>query len=248
MTRFFVRPEQILDGVATLDEGDAHHLRVVLHAQAGASVSVLDGAGREYPGRLEEIGKTRARVRLGAPFTPATEPKTQITVAQALPKMAEKLEQVFQHGTEVGAAAFWAYSSERSLSHLTGERHAKRFVRLAGIIKTAAEQSHRARLPSLRVDGTLADVLARAGSFDMALLAHPEQSAPLKEALTAADAPASALVIVGPESGFTPGEVAAARRGGVQAVSLGPRTLRTETAALALVSQLLYALEPGPVR
>lgn len=247
MTRFFVQPEQIQGGTATLDEGDAYHLRVVLKAAPGEPVSVLDGNGREYPGHLEQIGKTRATVRLGEPFYPATEPRTKITVAQALPKMAEKMEQVLQHGTEIGVVAFWAFAGERSLTHLSGERQAKRLARWQGIIKTAAEQSHRARLPGLRVEGGLAEVLANTHDYDLALLAQPDALRTLRDAFTSVQ-PNSVLVLIGPESGFSGAEVAAAERAGATAVSLGPRILRTETAALTLASQILYALEPDPVR
>ncbi len=248
MTRFFVRPDQIRDDTVVLDADDAHHLRTVLHAQPGHKISVLDGSGREWQGALTELGKVRAEARLGEPKMPQTEPPVAVTVAQALPKMADKMEQVLQRGTEIGASAFWAFGSERSLEHLTGERQAKRLVRWNAIVKTAAEQSHRAILPALRVDGGLADVLAAAGNSGLALLAHEgEQATTLRQALEAAPRPAGTLlVIVGPEGGFSDGEIKAARRAGVQTVSLGPRVLRTETAALVLVSQILYAWEQAP--
>lgn len=242
MTRFFVSPDQIQQGTATLDEGDAHHLRVVLKAQPGERVAVLDGSGREWPGTLLELGKARALVKLGVPTTPATEPRTQITVAQALPKVADKMEHVLQHGTEVGAASFWAYQSARSLTHLSGERQGKRLVRWQAIVKTAGEQAHRARLPAVRADGTLADVLRAASGFDLALLAHTAPSPSLRETLSA-PLPLSVLVVVGPESGFSDDEAALARRMGVQWVTLGPRVLRTETAALVMLAQILYTLE-----
>jgi 16S rRNA (uracil1498-N3)-methyltransferase len=243
MTRFFVPPGQINEGIATLAEGDVYHLRVVLKASAGEAIAVLDGSGREFPGRLLEIGKTRATVRLDSPFEPDTEPQTSVTVAQALPKMAEKMEQVLQHGTEIGTAGFWAFESERSQTHLTGERQEKRLTRWSSIIKTAAEQSHRALLPSLRVAGKCGDVFQSAPKFDRALLADPTAELSLREALSSSPAPQSLLVIVGPESGFTPAEVTQAKRAGVTRISLGPRILRTETAALALTAQILFALE-----
>ncbi len=242
MTRFFVSPTQINQSLATLDEGDAHHLRVVLKAQPGERVSILDGSGREWPGALLEIGKNRAVVKLGEPALPTTEPRTQITVAQALPKVADKMEQILMHGTEVGAASFWAYQSARSLTHFSGERQDKRLARWQAIIKTAGEQSHRARLPALRADGTLTDVLRAASGFDLALLAHPVAAPTLREKLFSS-APLSVLIIIGPESGFSDAEAAEARRMGVQSVSLGPRILRTETAALVMLSQILYTLE-----
>jgi len=245
MTHFFVRPDQLASGLVNLEADDAHHLRVVLHAQPGQKIAVLDNSGREWPATLLELGKTKAVARLGEPFSPPTEPSVKITVAQALPKVTDKMEQVIQRGTEIGASGFWAFSSERSLTHLEGERHLKREGRWQAIIKTAAEQAHRAVLPTLRVDGIFSDVVAAAGEFDLALLAYEgERETTLATILAAPPAPPKrVLVIIGPESGVTDGEVKAARRAGVKIVSLGPRILRTETAAMVMVSQILFALE-----
>lgn len=245
MTRFFVRPDQIVGEFAYLDGDDAHHLRVVLHAQPGTKIAVLDGLGREWPAALTELGKTKAAAQLREPFEPNTEPNVKITVAQALPKVGEKMEQVWQRGTEIGVSGFWAYQSERSLTHLTGDRQEKRSVRWSAIVKTAAEQAHRAILPSLTVGGDLREVLASASGYDAAFLAYEgETETGLKRALQGiSGTPARVLVIVGPEGGFSDTEVKAARKAGVQPVSLGPRILRTETAALVLASQILFYWE-----
>ncbi len=245
MTRFFVRPDQIVGEFVYLDGDDAHHLRVVLHAQPGTKIAVLDGSGQEWPAALTELGKTKAAAQLREPFMPNTEPNVHITVAQALPKVGEKMEQVWQRGTEVGVSEFWAYSSERSLTQLTGDRQEKRLVRWGAIVKTAAEQAHRAILPALTVSGDLRDVLASAPEYDAAFLAYEaETDTLLKRALQEMpETPARVLVIVGPEGGFSDTEIKAARKAGVQTVSLGPRILRTETAALVLASQILFYLE-----
>ncbi len=245
MTRFFVRPEQIVGEFVYLDGDDAHHLRVVLHAQPGTKIAVLDGSGREWPAALTELGKTKAAAQLREPFLPHTEPKVQVTVAQALPKVGEKMEQVWQRCTEIGASGFIAYSSERSLPHLTGERQEKRQGRWEAIVKTAAEQAHRAKVPSLTIGGELRDVLAAAPGYNLALLAYEGETDLLLKSVLAAQAspPKRVLVVVGPEGGFSDTEIKAARKAGVQPVSLGPRILRTETAALVMVSQLLFALD-----
>ena len=245
MTRFFVRPEQIVGEFVYLNGDDAHHLRVVLHAQPGTKIEVLDGSGKEWPAALTELGKTKAAAQLREPFEPKTEPNVQVTVAQALPKVGEKMEQVWQRGTEIGVAGFWAYASERSLTHLSGDRQEKRQMRWAAIVKTAAEQAHRAILPQLTVSGDLRDVLASASEYDLALLAYEgETETLLKQTLAAQKTvPKRILIIIGPEGGFSDTEIKAARKAGVQTVSLGPRILRTETAALVMAAQILFDLE-----
>lgn len=247
MIRFFVRPEQIQGGRVILDADDAHHLRVVLQATPGDAIAILDGSGREWTACLETVGKNQASASLGPSSEPRTEPWTQITIAQALPKMAEKMEQVLQRGTEIGAAHVRAFASARSLGHLTGERQAKRLARWHAIVKTAAEQSHRTVLPTVQADETFADLLAATSQYDLTLLAHPTDTAkPLREAIAAG--PRTILVLVGPESGFSEREIADAAAAGVQIVTLGPRILRTETAAMVMTAQILYALEPLSVR
>jgi 16S rRNA (uracil1498-N3)-methyltransferase len=245
MTRFFVKPEQIVGEFVYLDGDDAHHLRVVLHAQPGTKIAVLDGSGQEWPAALTELGKTKASAQLREPFEPKTESNVQVTVAQALPKVGDKMEQVLQRGTEIGAAGFWVYSSERSLTHLTGERQEKRQVRWSAIVKTAAEQAHRAILPTLNISGEVRDVFSTASEYDCALIAYEgETETTLKQVLSAQTTePKRVLVIIGPEGGFSDTEIKAARKAGVQTVSLGPRILRTETAALVMVAQILFASE-----
>jgi len=243
MTRFFVRPEQITGSSVSLDADDAHHLRVVLKAAAGASLVVLDGSGREWAGVLTELGKTRAVANLSEPTSPNTETRTRITVAQGLPKIADKMESVLQHGTEIGVAAFWGMETARSQTHLTGERQAKRLTRWQGIVKTAAEQSRRTLLPDVQARHTFADVCHAAPEFDLSLVAwEGETEHTLRGVLELKPSPKSVLIVIGPEGGFTDKEAEAARRAGLQTVSLGPRILRTETAALALAAQIIYAL------
>ena len=244
MIRFFVAPDQIADGEVTLNEDDAHHVRVVLQMSPGQSIAILDGSGTEWDAVLLTVGKRSATASLKRASQPQTEPRTRIVVAQALPRMAEKMEQVLQRGTEIGAHGFRAFSSTRSLTHLTGERQEKRLARWKTIIKTAAEQSHRVLLPEASAVDTFETLIASAASYDLALLAYEdERDTSLKTALRNIPAPRSVLVIVGPESGITPQEAAAARAASIRSVSLGPRILRTETAAMVAAAQILYELE-----
>jgi len=243
MTRFFVRPDQIQGDCAVLDADDAYHVRTVLRMRSGEAVGILDGSGAEYPGTLEEIQKQRVRVRLASPWYPMTEPNCRITVAQALPRMAEKMERVLEHGTEIGVCGFWACRTELSQTHFEGERQEKRIGRWSKIIKSAAEQSHRARLPSLVVGGGLVDVFQEAAAYELALIADPQSQLPLNKALNSTAGTGRILIIVGPESGLTDQEVRAGIAAGIQPISLGPRILRTETAALAAAAQILYAME-----
>jgi 16S rRNA (uracil1498-N3)-methyltransferase len=239
MSRYFISTDQIDEsaGKVIFEGQDAHHLHTVLRMRGGETVYALDGQGNEYEAVLESVGKSSAIARIATKRRLDTEPCVRVTVAQALPGTLEKLEWVLQHGTEVGAAGFLVFESARGRAD--GERLAKKQTRWQEIVRSAAEQSHRALLPG--VEGVLAftDLLARFGDFDATLLAYEgERSMGLREGLPKKPG-ASILVIIGPEGGFTEEEVAQARRGGAIPISLGPRILRTETAGLVLLSQIV---------
>lgn len=245
MTRFFVTPEQIAGDVVTLNSDDAHHLGTVLHARAGDKVALLDGTGVEFSAILTTVGKNGATGKIIGSRKIATESRIRITVAQALPKMSDKMEQVLQRCTEVGSAGFIVYAAENGQTHLEGDRQFKRAVRWDTIVKTAAEQAHRAIRPEIQFLPTLSSVLRRSSDHDLTLLADTSAQAPLLRRVvdSLSAAPATILVIIGPESGFTPNELALASAQHAVATSLGPRILRTETAAMAMTAQLLYALD-----
>ncbi|HEX5324393.1 MAG TPA: 16S rRNA (uracil(1498)-N(3))-methyltransferase [Capsulimonadaceae bacterium] len=236
MSRYFIPTEQIDETAGTvLFEGqDAHHLHTVLRMRPGQTVYALDGEGHEYEAVLEEVGKSRARARLQAKRALNTELPIKVTVAQALPRTLEKLEWVLQHGTEIGASGFIVFESARGRSD--GERLVKKSARWQEIVRSAAEQSHRAHLPTVDAILSFRAVLEIGRAHDLSVLAYEgERKTKLGQVLPKN---ASILAIIGPEGGFTDEEVASARAAGVVPVTLGPRILRTETAGLVLLSQI----------
>ncbi len=241
LTRFFVDSSRIRDAEVEFDSRDSHHLAVVLKRRAGDAVLVCDGKGTEYCVVLAQISKGQTVGRITDKYRLATEPATQITVAQALPKTLDKLEWVLQHGTELGARQFLPFYSARSRedwSRLLPKRE-----RWQEIVRSAAEQSRRAFCPEVQPISSFEDIIARATSYDLALFAfEDEKEISLKTTLEQVCA-TSVLIVVGPEGGFTAGEAAAAKENLFKSVSLGPRILRTETAALCLLSQIYYAYE-----
>lgn len=241
---FFVSPAAIDGNTVTLPPDAAHHAATVLRLQPGDLIVVLDDSGTAYRTRVAVASPKSVSAQIESSFTPDTEPRTRITVAQVLPKTGEKIEQVLQHGTEVGAAGFVVFQSERSVARMeTRDRVEKKTARWRGIVQSAAEQSRRGVLPSVEWARFVPDVAARMGEWDAAILCHPGATLPLRDALTAkpvADA-TRLLLLVGCESGFTDAEVATLTKAGAVSVSLGSRILRTETAALVVLAQIFFA-------
>lgn len=240
--RFFVSILDINGNSVVLPPEAAHHARNVLRLQEGEKIQVLPGDGTALVCTLTEVGKAAVVAHADERFTPDTEPETRVTVAQALPKTAEKIEQVLQHGTEIGAVRFVVFNAHRSVARLEyhSEKLSKRMIRWQGIVKSAAEQSGRAIIPDVSWMGE-----ARHYSpfeEDAVFVLHESATAPLRDALSVLPESVARLrIIVGPEGGLTDEEVSHFQSEGAKVVSLGPRILRTETAALVALSQILYA-------
>lgn len=243
MSRFFVRPDQIDEerGEIRLEGADSHHVCQVLKMRAGETVWALPGDGAEYEAHLCEVGKSRTLAKIDAKRLLETEPRASVTVAQAIPKSLDKLEWVLQHGTEVGAGGFLVFESERGRAQ--ADRFSAKIGRWQEIVRSAAEQSRRAILPEVEGILSFTEVLSRAPLFDTVLLAYEaERITKLRDALPK-HWPSRVLALIGPEGGFTGEEVRAARDAGATPITLGPRILRTETAGLVLLSQIVLLAE-----
>jgi 16S rRNA (uracil1498-N3)-methyltransferase len=245
--RFFVPPDAISGDRVILPPDDAHHARSVLRLRAGEPIFVHDGRNSVYHCTLDDVSARCVVARVEQITPAATEPQTRVTVAQALPKTTDKVEQVLQHGTEVGAAGFVLWGAFRSVAKLgAGDKIDKRLERWRGIVKGAAEQSGRGVLPDVAWAANGRAVAEIASTVDAALVAHEAAVRPLANALLGLPANATRLlVIVGPGGGLTDDEVTRFEQASAASVSLGPRVLRTETAALVTVAQILFAREPA---
>jgi 16S rRNA (uracil1498-N3)-methyltransferase len=238
--RFFVDSSHIRSGQILFDSADSHHIHTVLKMRPGDRCAALDNTGALYHATLQEVVKSRCVAKIRRTEMPQTEPGVKIVIAQALPRTLDKLEWVLQHGVEAGASEFLIFSSSRSRPEAS--RFERKLDRWREIVKTAAEQSERARLPEVRGIVSFSEMLRESAQYDKALLAYErEKSVSLASSLEGA--PKTIIAIIGPESGFDDDEIAEAKRCGVTLVSLGPRILRTETAGLVMTAQIIYALD-----
>ena len=218
--RFFVDPEHAAGDRFPVPEPIAHQVRTVLRLRDGDRVVLLTGDRRELVCRLEGgecvVEERRASV---------AEPHHRLAVVQALLK-GDGLEDVVQHGTEVGVAEFALVVTERSVVR---ELSPRRLERLRAIARESAEQSERGLVPPVFAPVPLSELLR-----PPAVLLLERHEGP-----RLVDVPPPAAVVIGPEGGFTPGEVEAAREAGVHAVWLGPRVLRSESVAAAAAAVIL---------
>ncbi len=237
--RFFVARNAVDSTQVILSPEDAHHARSVLRLRAGEAIEVCLSDGLVHYCTLTEVEAGRVAAEINQSGASTAEPRLRITVVQALPKNDDKVEQVLQHGTEIGAAGFFLFLSARSVARPDEARLKKRMERWRGIVKAAAQQSGRASLPEVAWGGSTSGLPVLTG--DNAFVLHEKASVPLRHALENLSASAPDLkLLVGPEGGFTEEEAADAASRGAVVVSLGPRVLRTETAALTALAQILF--------
>jgi 16S rRNA (uracil1498-N3)-methyltransferase len=227
--RIHVPPEGIDGARARLDEAGRHYLHDVLRLDPGAAVEVFDGRGGLYDGRIEP---GFAALTLG-PRRDAGTSGVPITLALALAK-GEKVELVVQKATELGVARIATWEAERSVVRLEGERAEERAKRWRRIAEEAARQCGRAEVPEVLAPVTLAALVAGFAPGALPIVFHGEGGAPIAQLPTAA----AVVAVIGPEGGLTAAELGTLDRAGAARASLGPRTLRAETAAIAAAALL----------
>lgn len=238
MTRFFVKPEEMLPDFLVLTGENAAHARV-LRLKAGEQVLLCDGAGQECLCAISDVSPNQISLVVKARQASEAEAAVQVSVFMALPK-ADKLEHVIQKATELGAWEIVAFPSARSVSRPDGKTLAKKLERWQRIAASAAEQSGRGVIPAVR---TLPDFQAAVGECVQAeksiLFYENERATTLRMAL--AERPYRRVsLLTGPEGGLEPGEVAFASQAGMQVCTLGRRILRCETAPLCALSAVMY--------
>ena len=232
-------------------DGMGREFDCVLTTIGAKSESEIDPeSGAELPRRKGRDKGARASV-MGARAT-AAPGLLHLSVAQAIPK-GEKMELVLQKGTELGVAEFWPFEADRSVSRVSyeedPERAASRSERWRRIAEAAASQCGRADVPIVHSVADLTTVVdygtggegGRCFMLDERPEAEPLRAALERESLeTGGDAPTRVMLLIGPEGGWTEREREWCDRYGVEAVNLGRRVLRTETAALIAAAILQW--------
>ncbi|MFM7250499.1 MAG: RsmE family RNA methyltransferase [Planctomycetaceae bacterium] len=228
MSERFLLPSPPRDGRATLQGDEARHLARVLRAKPGDEVTVFDGAGHAWRARVAAVARDTVGLEIVAALPAAPAARVSLSIAVALPKgdrqkwLAEKL-------SELGVERLLPLVTERGVAEATDAARA----RLERAVIEACKQCGRDRLMAIDPPRTVAEAVAGAAPGTRLLLADPRAAAP------PATAAVSALVLVGPEGGFTAQEESAAVAAGAERILLAPHVLRVETAAVAAAARLV---------
>lgn len=213
----------------------ARHVQV-RRLQPGDPVLLFNGLGGQWGAAVTQMGRAAVRVRVDSFDAVERELRTSVTVAIGMPAN-ERLDMLVEKATELGVVAIVPLSCERSVLRLADERAARKRDHWQAVAAAAAEQCGRNRVPHVAPVQALADWLGRLGPPDGSgrrlLLSLHADAAPLSRAAQGA---AELIALSGPEGGLSPAEEAAALAHGFAAVNLGARTLRAETAPLAVLA------------
>jgi 16S rRNA (uracil1498-N3)-methyltransferase len=244
MHRFFVPPELLkaVGATVSLPKELAHQVRDVLHLSVGEQLVLLDNSGDEVLAAVEKSSRVGVEVQLLERRASKNESRVRIILCQGLLKSA-RFEWILEKGTELGVAVFVPTLCRRSTAGLQDAGPSK-IQRWRRIIQEAAEQSGRSRLPELLPIRLLTQALNDIPQDALAIMPWEEEPRHnLHQAISPGIAPMTVILFIGPEGGFMAEEVMLAQRHAVQIVTLGPRIMRAETAALATIANVMYELE-----
>jgi 16S rRNA (uracil1498-N3)-methyltransferase len=240
MRRFFVRPEDVGAHELRLQGDEVAHLARVLRSGPGVQIVAFDGLGHEYVATVERLEADGAICQIMCHRDVRPTQTVSITVGQGLPKV-DKFEWVIQKTTELGVAAIVPLTTARAVPQLSAAHRAAKLARWEKLAREACKQCGRSTVPRLHSLTSLHTFFTTFQRSDLKLvLWEGEKTRRLRSVLTTSAPVASAAIIIGPEGGLTPQEVAEGESYGFFAVRLGERILRTETASVVAVALLQH--------
>lgn len=247
MQRYFV-PESDWDNMnITIRGDDAHHINRVIRSKEGDRVICNHPNGKAAICEIFEIASSEIHLKIQEWLEKSAELPVDVTISQGLPK-GDKFDLIVQKGTELGAHSFIPFNAERSVVVWDDKKMDKKMKRFAKIVKEASEQSHRNRIPRIMPMMTLSELIEESSSYDVKIFPYEEEARSdhhksLGKIVNGLESGQKLLICIGPEGGFSANEASELTKNGFSPVRLGPRILRTETAALYVLASISYHLE-----
>jgi 16S rRNA (uracil1498-N3)-methyltransferase len=228
-------PGPLNEGLETaLPAAGAYHVARVLRMREGAPITVFDGSGGEFRAEITHVDGDAVSVKLGERTPGTPESPLRITLVQGISR-SERMDWTLQKATELGVAAIAPVLTARSVVRLDEKQAAKKQAHWGGIVIGACEQCGRTRIPTVSTPMTLRNYFTSVKKEGLRLVLSPSAPGSLAGL---ASLPTRVELLIGPEGGLDDDELTAARGAGFVPVRLGPRVLRTETAAVVALSVL----------
>lgn len=223
-----LRPNETVE----LEPGPSAHIARVLRMRVGDTLQLFNGDGGEYPATLSSLNKKSVQAVTGDHDPGELESPLRLELGIAISR-GDRMDWVIQKATELGVASITPLTTQRTEVKLKGDRESKKMQHWRQIIISACEQCGRNRLPELRPLQSLDKWLPTVVADRKFVLHHRDTNADKADEI-----PSSVAILIGPEGGLSPEEIAAAEKSDFEALTLGPRVLRTETAPLVALAIL----------
>ncbi|QDP40654.1 16S rRNA (uracil(1498)-N(3))-methyltransferase [Radiobacillus deserti] len=247
MQRYFIPEEQWIGDHVEITGQDVHHIVRVMRMKQGDQIVCNQPSGRAAVCKIVELSELSVTATVETWLEQDVELPIHVTIAQGLPK-GDKMELILQKGTELGASEFIPFEAARSIVKWDPKKIAKKTDRYRKVVKEASEQAHRTIVPSVETVLSFDELLEKSKQYDVKWVAYEEEAKnsrnqKLSDLFPTVKNGQRILACIGPEGGYTIEEVNRLIEYGFTPIRLGPRILRTETAALYLLAGLSYHFE-----
>ena len=240
MQKFLISKESIDLETIVITGQDAKHIYKVLRLKSGDQIPLTDGKGLDYDGVILSASSDTIQVRLTQSRPSTTESSLRLTVCCGMLK-DKKMDMVIKHLTQLGIVEWIPFFCERSIPTPDSKRLSSRIQRWETIVKESVKQCQRSCLVSITVPKPFREVLDLSDNFHQKIAFWEKSSLPLTQ-LSPTPSDNKAILLIGPEGGFTDTEIGLAQEKGFKAYSLGPRILRAETAAICATTLIQHLL------
>lgn len=241
MPKFFVEPEKIDGNTVVIDTEDVNHIRKVLRMNVGDKLNICDSCGWDYETEILSITDKNISCAILDKRKSDTEPELQVVLYQALPK-ASKMEYIIQKTVELGISKIVPVSTSRCVVKIENKKDGeKKQTRWQKIAEAAAKQSGRGIIPQVSAPISFDQAVEELAACDLSFVLYEcEEDNTIKTELKDISSKKKVGFIIGPEGGFSPLEIDKLKAKGINAVTLGRRILRTETAGEAVLTMIMY--------
>ena len=243
MYQFFVEDTQVSPEAAVIEGSDVNHIRNVLRMRCGEKVRISSKSGKNYLCEISEITEDMVRASIIEEYEENTELPCKIYLFQGLPK-SDKMELIIQKAVELGVYEIIPVAMKNCVVKLDDKKAAGKVTRWQAIAESAAKQSKRSLIPTVRMPLSYKQAVEAAKELDVKLVPYENERGmqATKDAIEAIKPGENIAIFIGPEGGFDDSEIAMVKEN-MQLISLGKRILRTETAGMTTLSMLVYHLE-----
>lgn len=243
MAKFFVNPQNISETEIIIDDENVNHIKNVLRLQTGDEIVINDRQGHDYKCIINAIEQGRIIALIDSVTHSLAEPNVEVILFQSLIK-GEKMEWVIQKAVEIGVTKIMPICTTRCVVKLENpKKMASKVDRWNKIAESAAKQSGRGVVPEVALPISISESIqyAKANGLCTIIPYEKEREVGIRKVLQSTDAK-SFGIFIGPEGGFTEEEIQEALEQGVHSVSLGNRILRSETASLVTLANIMYEM------